>query len=103
MNNFAGERRSHWGLLPGRGALRLYDRVVEILRAQHYSIRTQQTYCDSITRFIHFHNLGHPSEMAEPEGIVAVVCADSKKSYEGQKLGFRIQCGPIESLLGGTI
>ena len=55
------------GLFPGHRAPRLYDRVVEILRARHYSIRTQQTYCHWVRRFIHFHNVRHPAEMAEPE------------------------------------
>jgi integron integrase len=41
--------------------------VVEIMRARHYSVRTQQTYCHWVKRFIHFHNVRHPAEMAEPE------------------------------------
>jgi hypothetical protein len=40
---------------------------VEILRARHYSIRTQQTCCHWVTRFIQFHNVRYPAEMAEPE------------------------------------
>ena len=35
------------------------------------------------------------AHMAEPEGIVAVVCADSTACYKGQKLEFRILCGSI--------
>jgi len=77
VNNSAAERRSPFGLLPGHRAPRPYDGVVEILRDRHYSIRTQQTCCQWVTRFIHFHNVRHPTETAEPEGIVAVVCADS--------------------------
>ena len=50
MNNSPGERRSPLGLFPGHRAPRLYDRVVEILRARHYSIRTQQTYRTSTNR-----------------------------------------------------
>jgi hypothetical protein len=67
MNNSAAERRSPLGLLPGHRAPRLYDPPVEILRAPHYSIRTRQTYCHWVTRFIRFHNVRHPAEMAEPE------------------------------------
>lgn len=159
MNNSPAERRSPLGLLPGHPAPRLYDRVVEILRARHYSVRTPQTYCHWATRFIHFHNVRHPAEIAEPEinaflthlavkervsassqnqalsallfqssqpvrravkskgvmlmrirrrdhkyekahaaepeGVVAVVGADSTTCYKGQKLRFRILCGSI--------
>jgi len=37
------------------------------LRARHYSRRTEQTYCLWVKRFIFFHNVRHPAEMAEPE------------------------------------
>jgi integron integrase len=67
MNCFTADRRSPLGLLPGHPAPRLYDGVVEIMRARHYSVRTQQTYCHWVKRFINFHNVRHPSEMAEPE------------------------------------
>jgi len=28
---------------------------------------TEQTYCNWVKRFFHFHNVRHPKEMAEPE------------------------------------
>jgi len=37
------------------------------LRARHYSRRTEQTYCQWARRYIRFHGLRHPAEMAEPE------------------------------------
>jgi len=37
------------------------------LRARHYSRRTEQTYCQWERRYIRFHGLRHPAEMAEPE------------------------------------
>lgn len=46
---------------------KLLDRLHEALRARHYSRRTEQTYCCWVKRFIYFHNLRHPEEMAEPE------------------------------------
>jgi integron integrase len=46
---------------------RLLDRVREALRTRHYSPRTEKTYCQWIKRFIYFHGLRHPAEMAEPE------------------------------------
>jgi hypothetical protein len=45
----------------------LLDRLREALRARHYSPRTEQTYRHWVTRFIFFHNVRHPAEMAEPE------------------------------------
>ncbi|MFH1007292.1 MAG: integron integrase [Candidatus Latescibacterota bacterium] len=46
---------------------RLLDCLREALRSRHYSRRTEQTYCQWVKRFIHFHNVRHPAEMSEPE------------------------------------
>jgi site-specific recombinase XerD len=46
---------------------KLLDQLREGLRARHYSRRTEQTYCSWVKRFIYFHNVRHPAEMAEPE------------------------------------
>ena len=46
---------------------KLLDQLRESLRARHYSRRTEQTYCSWVRRFIFFHNVRHPEEMAEPE------------------------------------
>jgi integron integrase len=46
---------------------KLLDRLAEALRARHYSPRTEQTYRHWVKRFIFFHNVRHPAEMAEPE------------------------------------
>jgi len=43
------------------------DQLRQALCSRHYSRRTEQTYCQWVKRFIHFHKLRHPSEMAEPE------------------------------------
>jgi site-specific recombinase XerD len=37
------------------------------LRSRHYSRRTDQAYRQWVKRFIFFHNVRHPAEMAEPE------------------------------------
>jgi len=37
------------------------------MRAHHYSRRTEQTCCQWVRRFCHFHNLPHPEEMAGSE------------------------------------
>ncbi len=46
---------------------KLLDQLRESLRARHYSRRTEKTYSQWTKRFIYFHNLRHPSEMAEAE------------------------------------
>jgi integron integrase len=46
---------------------KLLDQVRGVIRRKHYSIRTEQAYCDWIKRFILFHGKRHPKEMAEPE------------------------------------
>jgi integron integrase len=39
----------------------------EALRSRHYSRRTEQTYLHWVRRYIFFHEVRHPAEMAEPE------------------------------------
>ncbi|MGH2566917.1 MAG: integron integrase [Bacteroidota bacterium] len=43
------------------------ERLREALRSRHYSPRTEQSYCHWVRRYIYFHNVRHPDEMAEPE------------------------------------
>lgn len=58
---------------PGRRSVhppekpRLLDRVREAIRMRHYSPRTEQAYLHWIRRYIFFHKLRHPAEMAAPE------------------------------------
>jgi integron integrase len=37
------------------------------LRSRHYSRHTEHTYCQWVRRFVRYHGLRHPAEMAEPE------------------------------------
>ena len=46
---------------------KLLDRMREALRARHYSRRTEETYCHWVKRFVYFHEMRHPKDMAEPE------------------------------------
>ena len=46
---------------------RLLEQLHQALRSRHYSRRTEQTYFQWVKRFIYFHNVRHPAEMAEPE------------------------------------
>jgi Phage integrase, N-terminal SAM-like domain len=45
----------------------LLDQVHDVMRLKHYSLRTERTYTDWITRFIRFHRMRHPAEMREAE------------------------------------
>jgi integron integrase len=45
----------------------LLDQMREALRSRHYSRRTEPSYCHRVKRFVLFHEVSHPSEMAEPE------------------------------------
>jgi len=51
------------GALP----IRLLDRVRAATRTRHYSIRTEDSYCDWTRRFILFHGKRHPSDLGVPE------------------------------------
>lgn len=46
---------------------KLIDQLREALRLRHYSRRTEQTYCHWVKRYIFFHKMCHPKEMAEQE------------------------------------
>src|SRR2546425_5785478 len=46
---------------------KLLERVRDVIRVKHYSLRTERTYCDWIERFIRFHQMQHPSEMGAAE------------------------------------
>ncbi len=46
---------------------KLMEQVVAAIRVRHYSIRTEQSYCLWIRRFIHFHGVRHPRELGKNE------------------------------------
>jgi integron integrase len=45
----------------------LMSQMSAALRSRHYSRRTEQAYCLWVRRFIRFHGVRHPAEMAAPE------------------------------------
>jgi hypothetical protein len=45
----------------------LISQLQAALRARHYSRRTEQSCCRWVRRYIRFHGLRHPADMAEPE------------------------------------
>jgi integron integrase len=55
-------------LAPGKqNPPRLVERVRNVMRLKHYSLRTERAYWNWIERFIRFHGMRHPGEMAEAE------------------------------------
>ncbi|MBA3387261.1 MAG: integron integrase [Verrucomicrobiota bacterium] len=46
---------------------KLLEQVRDLMRVRHYSVRTENTYCDWIERFIRFHGKRHPNELRERE------------------------------------
>ena len=49
---------------------KLLDLIKECCSYKHYSLRTEQSYCGWVKRFVLFHNKHHPSEMGALEVIV---------------------------------
>jgi len=49
------------------GEPKLMDQVRNLIRAKHYSIRTEEAYVGWIRKFILFHGKRHPKEMGEDE------------------------------------
>ncbi|MCK5649945.1 MAG: phage integrase N-terminal SAM-like domain-containing protein, partial [Gemmatimonadetes bacterium] len=46
---------------------KLLNRVRAAVRARHYSTSTEEAYVSWIRRYVHFHDLRHPSEMGEEQ------------------------------------
>ena len=68
--------------------LKLIDQVRQVMRYHHYQYRTEQTYCNWITRYIKFHNcLIHPREMGklEIESFLSHLASERKVSVSTQR------------------
>jgi len=65
MNNSTRECSLPLGCFRGQPTPKLYDRVVEVPRARHYSRRTEEACLHWICRFILFHTGAHPRELRE--------------------------------------
>ncbi|KRT73541.1 MAG: integron integrase [Deltaproteobacteria bacterium CSP1-8] len=76
---------------PGHGKPKLLDRVRAELRKRHYSPRTEEAYLSWIARFIRFHRMRHPAEMArsEVEAFLSSLAVDLNvaASTQNQALG----------------
>ena len=65
---------------------RLLDRVRQIIRRKHYSIRTEQAYIDWIKRFIYFRDKRHPLELGATgvEAFLTFLAVDRQVSAATQ-------------------
>ncbi len=51
----------------GTKAPKLIDRMRQIMRVKHYSLRTEKSYVHWVRRYIFYHNKRHPQEMGAGE------------------------------------
>ncbi len=65
MNNCAADRRLPLGLFSSEPTPRLHDSVAGVLRARHYSRRTEQAFIQWIRRITPFHGSNHAPKLAE--------------------------------------
>ena len=96
-----GERSTHHRPLQkepspthGQGTARednlLVNRVRDLIRLKHYSIRTEKSYLSWILRYIDFHNKRDPKEMANPEieAFLSHLAVDLRVSASTQNQAF---------------
>ncbi|MCC7042157.1 MAG: tyrosine-type recombinase/integrase [Burkholderiales bacterium] len=55
------------GSVEAKPPVLLLDRVRQRIRVKHYSLRTEQAYCDWVRRFVVFHGKRHPSGLGAGE------------------------------------
>ena len=80
---------------------KLADRIREVIRLKHYSLRTEKSYLSWIKRYMLYHHMRHPREMGieEIESFLSHLAIDRKVSSSTQnqalksiqKSGVRIQ------------
>ena len=46
---------------------KLLDEMQDVMRRQHYSIRTERSYCGWVKRFVHFHGMKSRADLADGE------------------------------------
>ena len=69
---------------------KLLDRVSEVMRRRHYSIRTEESYINWMKRFMLFHGKRHPREMGikEIEEFLSYLAVKKKVSRSTQNQAF---------------
>ena len=68
--------------------LKLIEQVREVMRYHHYKYRTEQTYCDWITRYIKYHGCQkHPRDMGklEIESFLSYLASELKVAASTQR------------------
>jgi integron integrase len=85
IENFATEEKPFSRPLPQ--SRKLLDRVRDVLRVNHYSVRTEEAYVGWIRRYILYHNKKHPGEMGalEVELYLTHLAVGEKVSTNTQK------------------
>ena len=77
--------------LPYQRSPRLLDKMRNVIRCKHYSIRTEQSYVAWIKRYIYFHQKQHPKDMGETQisDFLTHLAVDRKvaSSTQNQALG----------------
>jgi integron integrase len=89
--NDAGKEELEWKKsFDSSGNNLLFDRVRDLIRLKHYSIRTEKSYLSWIMRYIFFHNKRDPKEMAnaEIEAFLSHLAVDLKVSAATQNQAF---------------
>lgn len=89
--NEAGKKKLEWeNSFDSSGNNLLFNRVRDLIRLKHYSIRTEKSYLSWIRRYISFHNKRNPKEMANPEieAFLSHLAVDQKVSAATQNQAF---------------
>lgn len=74
--------------------MKLLAQMRSKLRLGHYSRRTEQAYLSWVRRFVRYHRLAHPGEMAEPE-----VVAFLRHLAEDQRVSSSTQAQAVAAIL----
>jgi hypothetical protein len=92
------------GYAPAATAKRkLLNHLREALRSRHYNRRTEQSYCHWVKRFIYFHNVRHPAQMAKPEinaFLTHVDCHTFRYSFATQLVEGGYDIRTVQELVG---
>ena len=69
---------------------KLADRIREVIRLKHYSLRTEKSYLSWIKRYMLYHHMRHPREMGieEIESFLSHLAIDRKVSSSTQNQAF---------------
>jgi len=69
---------------------KLLDRVRDVIRLKHYSIRTEEAYVSWIKRYILFHDVRHPNEMgtAQVEAFLTHLAVEENVAASTQNQAF---------------